>query len=344
MTTVSVIVPAYNRATRIPETVESLLRQGASPAEIIIVDDGSTDATESVCANFSAPVRYIRQENAGVAAARNRGAKEASGEWLAFADSDDTWEVKKLEVQLAVVAAIPSARWCITGCEVIDGSGHRIPGQQGFERVFPVFNDLATTANEFFPQYLDERSVVVGEETHRVFAGDAFELLVHGNVALPSSALVHRSTFEATGGFDEAFRFGEETEFFHRISAMSPVAVVMTPLVHYRYGDDGAMTSAENTIRLIRCALTSNEQAARLRVPLPERTSRAQREGKARLLMRLAYANLSTLDRRGARATIREAWSLGGKKSLRSVGIYAASLVPVWGLRVLHAIKRGIRR
>lgn len=82
MATVSVVIPTYNRARWLPETVASVLGQSVPPLEVLIVDDGSTDDTATVCAGMPPPVRYLRQANAGVGAARNRGIREARGTLL----------------------------------------------------------------------------------------------------------------------------------------------------------------------------------------------------------------------------------------------------------------------
>jgi glycosyltransferase involved in cell wall biosynthesis len=147
---VSVIIPTYNHAESLPQTVGSILQQTHPPLEVIIVDDGSKDHTESVCAAMPEPVRYIRQENAGVSAARNRGIAEARGEWVALADSDDLWDPGKLEVQLAALACAPGARWCATDCHVIGPDGAPVPGRQGFQRAFAIFAKGTETPESFF--------------------------------------------------------------------------------------------------------------------------------------------------------------------------------------------------
>ena len=127
--TASVVVPTYNRAEWIGATLRSVLSQSSQPHEIIVVDDGSADGTETVVGAFGARVRYVRQENAGVSAARNHGARLATGEYLAFADSDDLWHPRKLEVQLTALRT-SGAHWSITGCDVIGFDGAVIPGRE----------------------------------------------------------------------------------------------------------------------------------------------------------------------------------------------------------------------
>ena len=100
MPVVSVIIPTYNRKGFIAECVESVLAQSFSDFELVVVDDGSTDATEEVLAGFGAEIQVIRQEQRGPSAARNTGIQSASGEWLSFLDSDDLWLPRKLETQM----------------------------------------------------------------------------------------------------------------------------------------------------------------------------------------------------------------------------------------------------
>ncbi|HKV36457.1 MAG TPA: glycosyltransferase family A protein, partial [Pyrinomonadaceae bacterium] len=102
---VSVIIPVFNGERFLREAVQSVLDQGDSSVEIIVVDDGSTDGTETVARSL--PVRYLHQTNQGPAAARNRGIEHAQGSLLAFADADDLWPVNKLELQLPCLLRDP---------------------------------------------------------------------------------------------------------------------------------------------------------------------------------------------------------------------------------------------
>ena len=105
MSRISVILPTYNRANLIGETLKALLNQSRLPDEIIVVDDGSTDNTAEVVHAVDPKIRLIRQENAGPAVARNRGLAEARGEFIQFFDSDDIPASNKLEVQLRALEA-----------------------------------------------------------------------------------------------------------------------------------------------------------------------------------------------------------------------------------------------
>ena len=340
--TVSVIVPTYNRAAWIGATLHSVLTQSHQAREIIVVDDGSADDTEAVVAGFASAVRYVRQENAGVSAARNHGARLATSEMIAFVDSDDLWSPRKLEAQLAAMRQ-SSAQWSVTGCDVIGLDGRVIPGREGFEAVFPVFGDQHTTADAFFVQYLRRESFEAGGESWEMFCGDAYDALFLGNFGLPSSALMRRGFFEQVGGFDPAFRLAEETEFFHRIAAAGEVAIVTSSLVGYRTGQSGSLVSPANVARLIENALSSLERAAALRPGRSLRATSNWHRGRRKLMRRLAYARLSNFDRAGARAALRGAWAAGGPHDAWSLSVLGVSLLPAPVLRLLHSAKRGAR-
>lgn len=105
---VSVIIPAYNCESFIAEAVESVRRQEYEPLEIIVIDDGSTDGTQSCVKSLGEDIRYAYQANKGPAAARNRGIGMAGGEVIAFLDADDYWPAKKLQIQVALMNSQPS--------------------------------------------------------------------------------------------------------------------------------------------------------------------------------------------------------------------------------------------
>lgn len=96
---ISVVVPCFNAAPYLGQAVDSVLAQTFPPAEIFIVDDGSTDGSLEIAQRFGPPVQVMRQENSGPSAARNRGISCAKGDWIAFLDADDVWEPEKLERQ-----------------------------------------------------------------------------------------------------------------------------------------------------------------------------------------------------------------------------------------------------
>lgn len=104
---ISVVVPVFNRAELLRKAVASALAQSLAPWEIIVVDDGSTDGSGDIARAFGPPVRAISKPNGGLAAARNTGVAAASGEWIAFLDSDDLWPEGSLACRAAALAADP---------------------------------------------------------------------------------------------------------------------------------------------------------------------------------------------------------------------------------------------
>ena len=152
---VSVVMPAYNAERHIGEALQSVLAQTYTPVEIVVVDDGSRDATAETVRRFGPRVRFTAQTNAGAGAARNRGLAMACGRYIAFLDADDSWPPKKLARQVEILEANP-------GCDLLFGQVQQflhgaedlgspepgiLPGtllarREAFERVGPLAEDL----------------------------------------------------------------------------------------------------------------------------------------------------------------------------------------------------------
>jgi glycosyltransferase involved in cell wall biosynthesis len=168
--TISAIIPSYNSATVLPGAIESVRGQSHSVDEIIVVDDGSTDDTHGVCERSNERVRYVRQANAGASTARNTGAANARGQWLAFLDADDVWLPDKLECQFIAMSRHPEAAFCITRAEVWS------PGRKCYEEMG-------------WDGSLDPVEMVRGLLVRNIFTG------------LCSSLVIRRDAFETVGGF-----------------------------------------------------------------------------------------------------------------------------------------------
>jgi len=212
---VSVVVPTYNCAKYLGSSVTSALRQTVRPAEIIIIDDGSTDDTEMVIRQFGDKVTYIKQSNAGVSAARNRGVAESSSEFIAFLDADDYWEPTKLEKQLAVFDSDPEIGLVHCGMREFDSEtgetvGLRIDGKEGW-----VADDLL----------LWDEPVIIGPGC---------------------TIVVRRLAFESTYGFDPSIKVGEDWDLCFRIARKYKVGFVREPLVNYRLHSGGEHRNVEN--------------------------------------------------------------------------------------------------
>ena len=197
---ISVIIPTYDRAGLLPRALHSVLGQSRPPTEVLVVDDGSTDGTERLVRSEFPTVRYSRQENRGVAAARNHGIREARGEWVAFLDSDDEWLPRKLERQLEALRKEPRFLLCHT---------NEIWIRRG-KRVNPM-------------------------RKHAKSGGHIFEECLPLCVVSPSSVVVHRSLFERVGLFDESLPACEDYDFWLRVCSRFPVLYLEKPLI-VKYG------------------------------------------------------------------------------------------------------------
>jgi glycosyltransferase involved in cell wall biosynthesis len=132
--TISVIVPVHNRQHLIGDALASIVAQGCAPIEIVVVDDGSTDDTAEVVRRFGGGVKYLHQEHAGVAVARNRGLAESVGEWVAFLDSDDIWLEGALSSAARHLRRRPEVGLVHGRTEIVrlpDAAGHRPRFREG---------------------------------------------------------------------------------------------------------------------------------------------------------------------------------------------------------------------
>lgn len=134
--TVSIILPTYNRASFLAQAFESIRSQSANDWELIVVDDGSTDDTRELVERFRAtaahPVRYIHQENRGAYRARNTGLDAATGQYLAFFDSDDVWLPHHLADCVAALERNPDVDWAYGACRMVDLGTNRVTAPSTF--------------------------------------------------------------------------------------------------------------------------------------------------------------------------------------------------------------------
>jgi glycosyltransferase involved in cell wall biosynthesis len=192
----SVIIPSYNRAKLLARALDSILMQSYPAREIIVIDDGSSDATARLIRENYPEVDYRYQRHAGVSAARNRGISLASSRWIALLDSDDSWAPGKLEAQAAAIARNPATRLVHTN-EIWIRNGARLPQKR----------------------------------RHRKYGGDIFERCLPLCVISPSAASIRRDVFDDVGLFDESLKACEDYDLWLRICAREPVSLVDEPLV-----------------------------------------------------------------------------------------------------------------
>ncbi len=201
---VSVIIPAYNAERFLSRAIDSAIGQTLPPLEIIVVDDGSSDGTRDVVASYGSTVRYIWQDNAGAATARNVGVSHAHGEVLAFLDADDKWHPRKLECQVPLLYRWPTAAFCT--CR------------------------LRTTSDD---QDLSE--VQVGTAIDVTVIRDFRHVFRDPYFGTPT-VVMRKEVFEACSGFDESLVTAEDLDLWMRAAYRRAVIMVEETLVDaFRY-------------------------------------------------------------------------------------------------------------
>ena len=340
---ISVVIPTYNRSQWIEPAIRTVLEQQYPVTEIIVVDDGSTDDTPRIVATLDRSVRVIRQVNAGVSSARNIGAQEACGDWVAFLDSDDSWRPEKLARQAAAIVAVPEARWCATSGDKVDEHDMIREEGRGLAGVFPLFREEQLEPDAFLRRWLTDVECTHDGVPVRAVYGDAFESLFTLNYVHASSVMIRRDAFLASGGFDRLLHVAEDTEFFHRLAAQHPLLLLLDELFGYRVLHGASLSNVSSVVPRIVNALTSIDRALAARQAPSPAARAAWRAARVRLLRRLAYARLTELSTDAARECLFAAKASGGKWDATTASILAASFLPVPVLRSLHALKRRLR-
>lgn len=210
--TISVVIPCFNAERYVCSAINSVLLQEWPEIEIIVIDDGSRDSSASVVSNTFPHVKLVRQNNQGVAAARNKGIELALGEWIAFLDADDIWLPHKLAQQWAQLQSNPGVRMNYTAWEVWP-SADSMPSED-------IINALASSASD---------TKLWGGPSGWIYPA----LLLDCEV-WTSTVLVHRSLFQEIGTFDTTLRIGEDYDLWLRASRVTPIMRVPYPLALYR--------------------------------------------------------------------------------------------------------------
>lgn len=216
---ISVIVPTYNRADLIAETLASILKQSHKPAEIIVVDDGSRDNTEAIVREFSSQIKYVRIDNSGECRARNVGVSAASAPWIAFCDSDDLWHPDKLLLQTRLFERASDVEYSFTNFKtVVDGEWS---GTTKF--------DTSPTG------YWDLPRREIADGTFVVQAPMCACILRHQPI-FPSTLMMKRSFFDRIGQWRESLGRipSVDLEFHFRCVSQPLIGVVSTPVVGIR--------------------------------------------------------------------------------------------------------------
>lgn len=211
-TSVSIIIPTYNRAESLGDVIESIIWQTHAASEIIVVDDGSIDQTPQLIIalrrkfpEWSYKLRYLFQDNQGKSAALNLGLRHAASEWIAFTDSDDVWLKDKLEVQFAALGQFPTCSACITDCVYSDGS-----------------NERKTSLS------------VAGTHLHGdtgILANAVSLAIKIGHGIMMQTLLARRRLIEEVGNFDPILRVSQDCDILFKLALATDICYVNSPLV-----------------------------------------------------------------------------------------------------------------
>lgn len=265
---VSVIIPTYNRSRMLKEAIDSVLGQDYPHFDLVVVDDGSTDATAELLKTYGQDLVVIRQPNRGVSAARNAGIAAASGRYIAFLDSDDLWLPQKLSRQVRFFNQCPDALVCQTE-EIWMRNGRRVnPGLR-----------------------------------HRKLSGMIFEPSLHLCLVSPSAVMIRRSLFRAVGLFDESLPACEDYDLWLRVGCRHPVYLIPEAGIIKRGGHPDQLSKTpgldkyriRSLVKILESGLLSREQAAAAVIVLKEKCAvyaggclRRGRKEEARCYERLA--------------------------------------------------------
>ena len=224
---VAVVIPVYNGAEFLAETIESVFAQTRQPAEVVVVDDGSSDDSLTIARSFPG-VRVITQANAGVSVSRNRGVAETSAPWIAFLDADDVWDPRKLEVQMAAISRSPKT-------------------------------DLSLTAMRYFSKKSDDKGWEIGP-TALPPASEAVGRLLYGKLRIvPSCVILRRSKFLSVGGFAKEASPCEDWDLWLRLEQAGATFLVLAePLLLYRQHSNNASNNSRRMYNAERRAFEKN--------------------------------------------------------------------------------------
>ena len=198
---VSIIIPAYNQDVYLRQSIDSALAQTYQPVEIIVVDDGSTDDTADIAQNYGEQIRYIYQENLGLAGARNSGIRAAHGELIGLLDADDIWEPTYLETIVSLAQLYPEASVFHSCAQCMDTKGNPLPQ-------------------------------IVGRRTAK--EPNLLKSLLQSNFLIPSTITLRRDTVVAADYFDQTLRSCEDWDLWLRILPEAKFVGTDAILVRYR--------------------------------------------------------------------------------------------------------------
>jgi glycosyltransferase involved in cell wall biosynthesis len=234
-TLVSVIIPTFNRAWTLKTAIDSVLAQTHDEIEIIVIDDGSTDNTPDLLAEYGNQIQVFTRENRGVSAARNLGIKKSHGRFVAFLDSDDAWTPDKISCQVDFFDQRPGAFICQTE-EIWIRKGRRVNPKV----------------------------------KHQKPSGMIFEPSLHLCLVSPSAVMIRKKLFELRGGFNEDFPVCEDYDLWLRIAIDYPIFLIDKPCTIKHGGHEDQLSAHHSQdkyriasiVGLIQSGCLSREQEA----------------------------------------------------------------------------------
>jgi len=227
---VSVLIPAYNAAGTIAETLDSVRRQTYPNIETIVVDDGSTDETAAVLARHR-HVRVVTTTHRGLAAARNTALALARGEYLALLDADDICDPERLRLQVAYLEAQPDVVLCSSDFSAF---GHSGPVARSY--IAKYYGIVGNAKGGVRSLYGTAETLTVDSDRSGIptYSGDVYETLVAGNFIHPPTVLFRRSIVATVGEFDNQLQYVCDWDWLTRVGRAGRIGFIDRPLLKYR--------------------------------------------------------------------------------------------------------------
>jgi len=336
-----VVVPTFNRVALLPRALDSLLAQTRPADEIIVIDDGSTDDTPSAVERFGDAVRYIREEvNRGISHARNAGMRAATGDYVAFLDSDDTYYPLKLEVQAACLDAHPEIGMVSTDISACFRDG------KVRERHLRLYHENYELRRWSYGDIYEERGELsCAGRAIPYYAGNIFARIIDGPLLASPTMMLRREVVDAVGFQNETYRWAEDYEFGARICKRFRVGFldISTYTVHYHdqqisgFMERSASNDAEDLRRMIEGWANALQMVRKLAYEDRDfyAANRALVDASlARLHWRLAVLELRSGNSLAARGHFRAARGFGARTSRFLEGLML-SYIPLFLRRIV---------
>ncbi|MBZ0220450.1 MAG: GNAT family N-acetyltransferase [Candidatus Methylomirabilis sp.] len=337
---VSIIIPTYNRARLVCHAIDSILAQDYKDYEIIVVDDGSTDSTPQVLRKYSGAIKYLRQENRGFGAARNRGLDEAKGEYLAFLDSDDLWTAEKLSIQVEIMDRLSEAAFVFSDFLILKPSGDLI--NEGLR----TWHKRRTPWEEIYSGKAHSSALLQrARNGFDIYTGNIYRELLQEPYVLPSSAMVRRSMLKPGIIFTVGDPLYADWDFFARLARDHSACFLDTATAINRSHDDPVrLTTNCGTLRTAECRLSLIERVWEQDAEFMVRNRELVEKIEAQQLSIVATQLLFEKKAPEARAALKRISAMGkGSGATRLLELFAYSPGGPAALTAARGLRRRIR-